>query len=63
MLTATGAGTPRKSTRMGTVMVPAPTPVSVMNSAMMNPMRYCIEGPRWTERRKADPSSASADSG
>ena len=42
MPTATGAGTPRNSTRTGTVMVPAPTPVSAINSAMTNPMTYCI---------------------
>src|SRR4051794_34956575 len=41
--TATGAGTPRNSTRTGTVMVPAPTPVRVMKRAMMSPMRYGIE--------------------
>ena len=42
MPTATGAGTPRNSTRTGTVTVPAPTPVSAINSAMKNPMTYCI---------------------
>jgi hypothetical protein len=43
ILTATGAGTPRNNTRIGTVMVPAPTPVSVINNAIMNPIRYGIE--------------------
>ncbi len=44
MPTATGAGTPRNSTRTGTVMVPAPTPVSAMNSAMKNPINvlHCV---------------------
>ena len=42
MPTATGAGTPRNSTSTGTVIVPAPTPVSAMNSAMKNPMMYGI---------------------
>ena len=45
MLTATGAGTPRNNTRTGTVMVPAPTPVSAINIAMINPMIYCIQPP------------------
>ena len=37
MPTATGAGTPRNKIRTGTVTVPAPTPVSAINSAMKNP--------------------------
>ncbi len=39
-LTATPAGTPSISTSSGVVMVPAPTPVSAMKTAMMNPIRY-----------------------
>jgi hypothetical protein len=40
--TAMGAGTFKKSTKIGTVIVPAPTPVSAINIAMMNPMMYGI---------------------
>ncbi len=40
--TATEAGTPRNRISSGVVMVPAPTPVSAMKTAMMKPMAYSI---------------------
>ena len=39
--TAIGAGTPRNRIKTGTVTVPAPTPVSAMNSAITNPIANC----------------------
>src|SRR5271165_1369254 len=40
--TATPAGTCSARIRIGAVMVPAPTPVRAMMTAIMNPIRYSI---------------------
>jgi hypothetical protein len=45
--TAMGAGTFKNKTRTGTVTVPAPTPVSAINKAITNPMRYGIKFLPW----------------
>jgi hypothetical protein len=41
--TAIGAGTPRNKISRGVVIVPAPTPVKAMKTAMMNPIAYSTE--------------------
>src|SRR5277367_2962256 len=40
--TASGAGTPKKRISNGVVIVPAPTPVRAMKTAIINPMEYSM---------------------